>query len=592
MNIAELLNKNCDRFPTKGAIGFKKKDKWTEISWNAFRRLVFKTANALRSSGIGEGDRVAIFSDNSAEWIVMDLAVLALGGITVPVYATNTEEQAAYILKEAACKIILTGNQEQYDAAANLLTGGETALEKIIVAKKATWIKKEHSVYLEDFIKEADENFDIIERRPEELATLIYTSGTTGVPKGVMLTHGNFINCIEAHFDYFKFKNFENEVSLAFLPLTHVFERSWTLLSLFGGAKVYFLENTKLIASALTEVKPTMMCAVPRFYQKIYAGVLEMAASSGGLKKKIFNWALEVGTQAAEYRRVNKEMPFLLRFRIHLAHTLVFNKIHQKMGGRLWFMPCGGASVSADVTRFFEAIGLHITVGYGLTETTATLTAFPLDHYIHGSAGQPFGDTEIRIGENDEIQAKGSGIMKGYYLKPEETAAVFTEDGWFRTGDAGKIDEEGNLTITDRIKDLMKTSNGKYVVPQPIENMLSDNNYIQQAMIVAEDRPYVTALIIPNFEALQQEIERRRLAFTNWAEMVNTETIRDLYRQKIDEIQQHLPGFEKIKKFVLMPSEFEISTGEITPTLKVKRNVILKKYAALIENMYSGNQPI
>ena len=402
-----------------------------------------------------------------------------------------------------------------------------------------------------------------------------------------MLSHGNFHQSVEAHFDFFKFKNFENETSLAFLPLTHIFERSWTLLSLYGGAKVYFLENTKLIANALTEVKPTMMCAVPRFYQKIYSGVHEMANNSSDSKKKIFNWAIETGTEVAELRRENRSIPMALNFKNAIAGFLVFNKIKKKMGGNIWFMPCGGASVSPEVTKFFEALGIHITVGYGLTETTATLTAFPFHHFKHGTAGIPIGDTQIKIGENEEILAKGSGIMQGYYKKPQETAEVFTEDGWFKTGDAGRFDEKGNLVITDRIKDLMKTSNGKYIAPQPIENLLSDNNFIDHAMLVAEGKPYVTAVIIPNFEALKLQLEKMKIPFTSWEQIVASEEVKEFYRLKIDEIQKNRDGFEKVKKFILMPTEFEINSGEITPTLKVKRNVILSKYADVIEKMYS-----
>lgn len=586
MNIAEFLNTNTAKFPSKPAIGFKKKEKWAEISWSDFRRSVFKTANALRDAGINEHDKVAIYSDNSAEWIVMDLAILSLGAVTVPIYSTNNEEQAEYILNESECKIILVGNQEQYDAAFEILNRNQI-LQKVLVAKKSIWIKKENSAYLEDFIKKSNEDLQIVEKRDSDLATIIYTSGTTGVPKGVMLSHGNFHKSVEAHFDFFKFKNFEQETSMAFLPLTHIFERSWTLLALYGGAKVYFLENTKLIASALAEVKPTVMCAVPRFYQKIYAGVHEMANNSSASKKKIFNWAIKTGTEVAELRRLNKNIPLSLNLKNKIANLMVFNKIKKKMGGKLWFMPCGGASVSAEVTQFFEALGIHITVGYGLTETTATLTAFPFHHFVHGSAGVPFGDTEIKIGENDEILAKGSGIMKGYYKKPSETAEVFTADGWFRTGDAGKFDEAGNLVITDRIKDLMKTSNGKYITPQPIENLLSNNNFINQVMIIAEGKPYVTALIIPNFEALQEQLEKKNIPFTSWEEIVETDSVKEFYREKIDEIQKGLSGFEKVKKFTIMPAEFEINSGEITPTLKVKRNVVLKKYADVVDKMYN-----
>lgn len=328
------------------------------------------------------------------------------------------------------------------------------------------------------------------------------------------------------------------------------------------------------------------MCAVPRFYQKIYAGVYDMLNGSSNIKKRIFNWSLKIGNEYAELHRNEKEIPISLKIKNSIANLLVFSKIKNKMGGKLWFMPCGGASISPEVTQFFEAMGIHVTVGYGLTETTATLTAFNFTKFEHGSAGVPFGNTQIKIGENNEVLAKGDGIMKGYYKKPEDTAAVFTEDGWFKTGDAGLMTENGKLYITDRIKDLMKTSNGKYIAPQPIENLLSNNNYIQQVMLVAEGKPFVTALVVPNFEFLEEQIKKMNIAFTNWKEVLNLHEIQELYRKMIDEFQYSLSGFEKVKKFVLMPAEFEISSGEITPTLKIKRNIVLNKYQNLIDEMY------
>ncbi|MBK1897462.1 AMP-dependent synthetase/ligase [Chryseobacterium paridis] len=587
MNLAEaIISKNVEKHPLKSAIGFKNKEVWKELSWKKFSEMIFKTANALKNAGIQEGDRVAIYSDNSAEWMIFDLASLSIGAITVPIYSTNNAEQAEYIIKDSQARAVLVGNQAQYDACFELLHKEGIDLQTIVVTKKAVWIKKEEAFYLEDFIAKASPKLEIYKKEFEDVATLIYTSGTTGTPKGVMLTHGNFVKAFDAHFEFFKFKNFEEELSLAFLPLSHVFERSWSLLSLYGGARVYFLEDPKNIAKALEEVKPTMMCAVPRFFQKIYAGVHDMAEASSSLKKKIFNWALEVGRETAELRRNDRQAPFGLKIKESIANMLVFSKIKEKMGGRLWFLPCGGASLSPEVTKFFESVGIHVTVGYGLTETTATLTLFPLTHFEHATSGKPLPGVEIRIGENDEIQARGNGIMKGYYNKPEETKAVFTEDGWFKTGDAGKFDESGNLIITDRIKDLMKTSNGKYIAPQQIENLLTNNNYIQQIVLIAEGRQFVSALIVPNFEFLEDYIKKNNIAFTSWSEIVKKEEIINLYKNKIKELQEHLADFEKVKKFTLMPAEFDINTGEITPTLKIKRNVVLKRYEDLIEKMY------
>lgn len=589
MNLAEaIIHKNVEKHAIKAAIGFKKKEAaWKELSWKKFSEIIYKTANALKEVGVQEDDKVAIYSDNSSEWMIFDLAAMSIGAITVPIYSTNNAEQAEYIIKDSDSKVILVGNQAQYDACVEILQKEDNQLQTIIISKKAVWIKKEfNSFYLEDFIAKSPLKLEICKKEDGDVATLIYTSGTTGTPKGVMLTHGNFINAFDAHFEFFKFKNFEEELSLAFLPLSHVFERSWSLLCLYGGARVYFLEDPKNIAKALEEVKPTMMCAVPRFFQKIYAGVLEKAEEGSSLKKKIFNWAREIGWQTAELKRNEQEIPFGLKIKETVAEMLVFSKIKERMGGRLWFLPCGGASLSPEVTKFFESVGIHVTVGYGLTETTATLTLFPLTHFEHGTSGKALPGVEIRIGQDDEIQAKGNGIMKGYYNKPEETQKVFTEDGWFKTGDAGKIDEKGNLTITDRLKDLMKTSNGKYIAPQQIENLLTNNNFIQQIVLIAEARQFVSALIVPNFEFLQDFIKKNNIPFTNWTEVVKNEKVVHFYKEKIQELQSHLSDFEKVKKFTLMPAEFEINSGEITPTLKIKRNVVLKKYADVIEKMY------
>ncbi|OPC00212.1 AMP-dependent synthetase [Elizabethkingia ursingii] len=587
MNLAQsIITRNLEKHALKAAVGFKKENQWKELSWKKFSEMIAKTANALKAAGVQENDRVAIYSENSAEWIIFDLAILSIGAITVPIYSTNNAEQAEYIINDSQSKVILAGNQEQYNTCYELLQRNDY-LKTIVVAKNKVIGKKENTVFLREFIADQSSVSEFCSKEDDDTATLIYTSGTTGIPKGVMITHGNFRKEFDAHFEFFKFKNFEDELSLAFLPLTHVFERSWSLLSLYGGAKVYFLEDPKNIAHALTEVKPTMMCTVPRFFQKVYAGIHDVVEKSSPTKKKIFNWAVGVGKQYAELRRTEKEIPFGLKAKYGLADLLVFSKMKEKLGGRLWFTPCGGASISSEVTEFFDALGLHLTVGYGLTETTATLSLFPFTKYKYGSCGKILPGVEIRIGAESEIQARGSGIMKGYFNKPEETKAVFTEDGWFKTGDAGNIDDQGNLTIAERIKDLLKTSNGKYIAPQQVENILSNNNYIQQVMVIAEGRQFVSALIVPNFEFLKGELSKMNIPFTNWSEIVKNEEINKLYKAKIEEFQTSLASFEKVKKFTLMPAEFEIGSGEITPTLKIKRKVVSEKYKDLIEQMYS-----
>ena len=585
MNLTEFLNINSEKYLKNPAIGFKKQETWETISWLKLRTLVFKTANALRKSEISAGDKVAIYADNSAEWLIFDLAILSLGAVTVPIYSTNNKEQAEYILENSETKIVLVGNQQQYDDCLEIMQESQY-LQKVIVSKKAVWIKQDRSVFLEDYISKVPSDFEIVERNDGDLATIIYTSGTTGIPKGVMLSHGNFLKTFQAHTDFFKFQDSDRQKSLAFLPLSHIFEHCWTLYCLHCGVKVYFLENTKLIANALVEVKPTFMCAVPRFYQKIYAGVNQTINQGSEIKKKIFKWAIVIGTEVSKFKQENESVPLALKLKNSIADKLVFNKIKKKLGGQLWFMPCGGASLSEEVTRFFDAMGIHITVGYGLTETTATLTAFPFKNYKHGTAGKPIGDTKIKIAENQEILVKGSSVMQGYYKMPKETSEVFTEDGWFKTGDAGEIDSDGNLTITDRIKDLMKTSNGKYIAPQPIENALSNDAFIDQIMLVAEGKSFVTAVVVPDFENLEKELPKLNIKLDSWQNVVKLPAIHQFYETRISDIQKSLSSFEKIKKFILMPEAFEIGAGEITPTLKVKRNVILKKYQNLIEEMY------
>ncbi|MBK7094097.1 MAG: long-chain fatty acid--CoA ligase [Saprospiraceae bacterium] len=585
MNYTNLLSENSGKFPQKPCLSYKENGTWKSYNWTELKAIVAQTANALKNSGVKIDDNVAIYSENIAEWIIFDLAIVSIGAVSIPIYATSTATQAKYILDEAEIKVILTGSQVQYKNIISIY-GESEFLETIIVADKNVELITDRSYYFKNWIKDQSTYLEITYRKLNDLATIIYTSGTTGEPKGVMLTHGNFLKGFESHLEFFKFKNPENEHSLSFLPLSHVFERIWAIFMLHVGAQIYMSENPKQIADTLKEVRPTMMCSVPRLYQKIQAGIMDKINNSSAIKQKIFYWALRTGMRYSENRRTDLKPDFILKLKHKLAEKLVFSKIKAQMGGRLWFMPVGGAALSAEITQFFDALGIHLIIGYGLTETSATVTCFPNKNYVYGTCGKPLSGVEFEIGPNDEILVKGHGVMKGYYKKPEATAEVFTHDGWFKTGDSGKIDPSGNLIIVDRIKDLMKTSTGKYITPQPIENLLTNDNYIQQAIIIGDNKPFVTALLVPDFDALKKLAIKLELKFESLEELVNIDKIREFYSEKVNSLQKNLSSFEKIKNFKLLPGEFNMDLGEITPTLKIKRNIVLQKFSEIIEDMY------
>ena len=585
MNYTNLLLENSDKFPQKPCLSYKENDIWKSYDWTELKAIVAQTANALKNSGVKIDDNVAIYSENIAEWIIFDLAIVSIGAVSIPIYATSTAPQAKYILDEAEIKVILAGGQVQYDNLISIYAQSEF-LETIIVTNENVKLITDHSYHFKNWITGHPTDLEIVYRKFTDLATIIYTSGTTGEPKGVMLTHGNFLKAFDSHLEFFKFKNPENEHSLSFLPLSHVFERIWAIFMLHVGAQIYMSENPKQIADTLKQVRPTMMCSVPRLYQKIQAGIMDKINNSSAIKQKIFSWALRTGTRYSENQRNDVKPDFILKLKHKLAEKLVFSKIKAQMGGRLWFMPVGGAALSAEITQFFDALGIHLTIGYGLTETSATVTCFPLKNYIYGTCGKALSGIEFEIGPDSEILVKGHGVMKGYYKKPEATAEVFTADGWFKTGDSGKTDSDGNLIIVDRIKDLMKTSTGKYITPQPIENLLTNDNYIQQAIIIGDNKPFVTALLVPDFDALKKLAVKLELKFESLEELVNIDRIREFYAEKVNSLQKNLSSFEKIKNFKLLPGEFNMDLGEITPTLKIKRNIVLQKFSALIDDMY------
>ncbi len=563
---------------------------WTSLSWKKFADMTRKTSAALKHLGVKRGDNVAIYSQNMPEWTISDLGIMCLNAVSVPIYATNTSEQAKYIIDEAEVRILFVGEEEQYLKALEIYSRDDSILEKIIVFDKRVKIESSAAIYFGDFLKLGNDiSLESIKEVSEsisedDLATIIYTSGTTGVPKGVMLTHKNFNVTAKIH--DLRLKIDQNNHSLAFLPLSHIFERAWSLYALYKGVGVSYLSDPKQIIETLKEVRPTMMCSVPRLYQKAYHTILAKIESSSNLKKALFNAAYSAGKKVAEHKRTGTEIPLLLAIKHKVLDTIVLKKIRKAFGGRLKFMPCAGAPLSAEITSFFHSIGMPILIGYGLTETTATVTVFPDSGYEFGTVGLPMPEVEVKIGPDDEIWVRGETVMKGYYKKPEETAKVM-QDGWLKTGDAGSLSEAGILTITDRIKDLMKTSGGKYVAPQPVESLLTNDNFIENAILIGDDKPYVTALLVPNFEALKEYAHSMNLKYHDLEELIKKSGIIEFYDEKIEKLQKSLANFEKVKKFRLLAQDFNMQLGELTPTLKIRREMILKNFTPLIEEMYA-----
>lgn len=589
MNALTLIYNNIQLLADKTAISFRKDGEWKSLTWSEFGKELAKTINALKSIGVEKEDKVGIYSVNTKDWVLVDLATQMLGAISVPIYATNSEEQTEFILKQTEMKAVLVGENTQLNIIRRIKEKPEFH-SVLVLSSVPLENPTEQEFYFPKWINAYEDIFDFKPVSSSDISTILYTSGTTGTPKGVVLVHENFEGVVEAHKDFFSIENLHGKKSLAFLPLSHIFEKAWTTFFLSQGGEVAILDNPKDVSQAMKEVKPWAMCSVPRLYEKIYQLLLSKIENASATKQKLFKKALEVGFKYSEKKRKGESVPFLLDLKYKFFSSLIFQKIRNELGGNLSFMPVGGAMLKKEISEFFDSIGMPIIVGYGLTETCATVTAYPPKGYVHGSVGIPLKGVDIKIGKNDEILVKYKGVMKGYYKNPEETAKVFTEDGYFRTGDAGRIDENGNLYIIDRIKDLMKTSNGKYIAPQSIELPLQTHPSVSQALIVAEGKPYVTSFIVPNFEALSQEWDEFKdyikMSISEKMKLLEMPNIKEKFQVIIDEVQKNQSSFEKIKKFILLPEEFTIEKGELTPTLKIKRRVVMEKLKNQIDSFY------
>jgi long-chain acyl-CoA synthetase len=591
--LTSIIRENSIKYGSRSALFYQKSDKsWAPISWAEFWQSIQDTAKALLANGVKPGDKVAIMSRNMPEWTISDYALQLIRAVSVPLFSSTSGVQAEYMLNETECVIILVGEQEQYNEA-KLLMHKVPTLKKIVAFDSGVELDKIISSELfSDFLNSGrdtkyNEQLQAVSSNATEqdLCSILYTSGTSGEPKGVMLSVGNFMHCVRIH--DLRISISDKDVSLCFLPLSHIFERGWTFIALSKGMTSYYLRNPKEVVDAVQVVKPTVMCSVPRFFEKTYEGVNSKISRSSATKQAMFKWAISMGGKRFNYLCIKQSVPFGLRIAYAIADKLVLSKGRAVLGGNFRFMVCGGAALSLDIIHFFEQVGIHIKIGYGLTETVASVTCLLDDDINTNSVGKVMPLLDVKIGENNEIMVKGGTVFKGYYKKPELTAEVL-KDGYFCTGDAGRLDENGYLFLTDRIKDIIKTSSGKYIAPQKIESLLSGDRYIEQITIIGSERKYVTALVVPAAIAFDELMKEMGFEKIKKEYQVKESAVVEFYQKRINELQKDLSPYEQVKKIVLLPAEFTIQTGELTPSLKIKRRVVAEQFKDEIENMYSG----
>jgi len=566
----------------------KRQGAYAPISTQEFGDAVKNLCLGLNALGFRAGDKLCLLSENRPEWTMTDLAALCGGGLTVPIYTTLVPEQVHYIIDDSDATVVVVSNAELWKKVEPLRARLGKVRHFVVIDGPAPAGALTFREILEKgkALATAIPNLfdDLAGRvRPEDPASLIYTSGTTGVPKGVVLTHGNFLSNVRTVREIIEFT--EKDVCLSFLPLSHILERMVTFTYLYAGCTIAYAESVEAVAQNLIEVRPHIMVSVPRVFEKIYAKVMDQVLVSPAVRRKIFFWAVNVGRRFGARKLAGRPIPAGLRFRHKIAHKLVFSKIIAKTGGRVRFFVSGGAPLSKEIAEFFYALGLVVLEGYGLTETSPALSINTFEALRFGTVGKPIPGVEIRIAADGEILAKGPNIMKGYYKKEAETREVF-ENGWFKTGDIGHLDEDGFLVITDRKKDLIVTSGGKNVAPQPIENLLKLSPYIANAVVLGDRRRFISALVVPDFEKLEAYAASQGIAVRDRDELVRDPRVLEFMRVEVDRATPLLASYERIKKIVVLGRDFDIERGEITPSLKVRRTIIEGRFQELIESLY------
>ncbi|MFQ2367766.1 AMP-dependent synthetase/ligase [Aeromonas enteropelogenes] len=591
LHLVRLMRERIAQLGNKAALRVQQDGQWRAIGWRTLGQAMDYCAQALIRAGHQPTEMVGIYARNMPEWTQADLGILAARGVSVPIYPTSTLDQLRYIVRDANIGLLFVGEQPQFDQALTLLQAGEirqiVALDGTVDLRGCpqashfqTFLVSGNHQASEQALRERESQY-----RMDDLLTLIYTSGTTGEPKGVMLDFANIAACFEMHNSRLDLN--EQDVSLCMLPLSHVFERAWTYYVLYCGAENVYIRDPQKVMDVIGEVKPTVMCAVPRLYEKAYAMIQAKVAQAPRLRRALFGWATRVGKQMVATRQQGKSASPWLYAQLALAERLVFRKLRARFGGRTRFLPVAGARLADDVNLFFQAMGLNLKYGYGMTETTATVCCYEDSQFKLGSIGTALNGIEVKLGESNELLVRSPTVMRGYYNKPEATAEVMTEDGFLRTGDAGELDGEGNIYFTERLKELMKTSNGKYVAPQLVEGTLGKDRFIEQIAIVADARHFVSALIVPCFESLEEYAHSINLQYQCKTELLRHSKVVTFFEGRIHELQKELAKFEQVKKFTLLPSAFSMELGELTPTMKLRRKIIEAKYQDEIEAMYN-----
>ncbi|REC38666.1 AMP-dependent synthetase/ligase [Parabacteroides distasonis] len=595
-HFAELIHRQAEKYGNRTAL--KHRDnatgKWLKISWREFSDKVMLTAKAMAEFGIKVQENIGVYSQNMPQCLYTDFGAYGNRVVSIPMYATNSPGQIEYIINDAKIRTLFVGEQLQYNNAFKVQKDSKY-LERLVVFDPAVKMNPEDktSIYFDDFLRLGDNahaestvKIRMTEAVPEDLATIIYTSGTTGESKGVMLPHSCYLEAMRIHDVRLPLVT-DKDLSMSFLPMTHIFEKAWCYYCLHKGVTIAINQDPKMIQKTLPEIHPTLMCNVPRFWEKVYAGVHEKINSASPAMKKIFLDAIETGRKYnLEYKNKGIPAPCSLKLKFQFYNKTVFTLLKKVLGierGR--FFPVAGAPLSDTINEFLQSVNIPIAYGYGLSETTATVCFYPEIGFQFGSIGEVMPGVQVKIDPgNNEILVKGKTVMSGYYNKPEETRKAFTEDGFFRTGDAGRL--EGNtLFFTERIKDLYKTSNGKYIAPQAIEMVMSGDNYIEQIAVIGDQRKFVSALIVPVYPLLEKYAGEKGISFESREELVKNKDIIRFIEARVEEHQKNLASYEKIKRFTLLPEPFMMGC-ELTDTLKLRRPVVLQKYATEIEAMY------